>query len=57
MLFGVVGEDIGFNAVFKACEFFADAAQVSEPLVGKVKGHKMPDLVERALAELGILGR
>lgn len=40
MLFGVVGEDIGFNAVFKACEFFADAAQVSEPLVGKVKGHE-----------------
>lgn len=37
VLFGIVDEDIGFNAVSKAFEFFADAAQVREPLHGKVK--------------------
>ena len=39
VLFGVVGEDIAFNAVSKVGELFADATQVCEPFPGKVKSH------------------
>ena len=56
MLVGVVGEDINFNDVSKACELLADAAQVTQALLCMVKGREMLSFIDSAMAGLWVIG-
>jgi hypothetical protein len=56
VLVGVVGEDINFNDVSKACELLADAAQVTQALLYIVKGHEMLSFIDGAMAGLWAIG-
>ena len=56
VLVGVVGEDINFNDVSKACELLVDAAQVTQALLCIVKGHKIVSFIDDAMAGLWAIG-